>query len=201
MKKGFFKNKKTWVMLIAAIAIIAISIGGTVAWLTAQAAAQNVFDPAQVTCEVWEGSGVGEEPNKHQETVVFDPSSVKEDVRIKNTSDIYAYIRVGLVPIWRNQSDGTGAGLNAENTYTIMFSDSENWFKQGNYYYYKNPVEAGGFTEDLIATCSVKSGLGDEYEGKYFELQIVAQAIQAEGTSAATSAWGVNISQSGQLTP
>lgn len=158
-------NKGLFIMVVVLLLAVA-SIGGTLAWLTSRTVElDNTFSPGEVPNEV------EEDPFNHD---------VKRNVKIRNQGDVDAYIRVALVPIWRNADGSTGSGLRASlDQCTITWGHK--WDKIGEYYYYEDAVPAGEATEYLIVSCSVKTGLGDEYKDKKFELQVLSQSIQSEG--------------------
>ena len=81
-------------MVIATVLLLALAIGGTLAWLsTKDAPIQNKFLPTKVTCEVME---------------TFNGSTgVKSNVNVKNTGTIDAFIRVKLVTYRTNDQGST----------------------------------------------------------------------------------------------
>ena len=176
-KKRHFQTKITVLCASLALAVCCM-IGGTLAWLTADTEpVKNIFDPAQVSCEVLEE---------------FNSSTgAKENVRIKNTSDIPAYIRVRLVG-YNKDAEGNIIGGAVEWLKDIPIEPSENWFQVGNYYYYKLPVEPDKNTDNLIANCMLKNGQ---------VLEILAEAIQSQPSDAVESAWAdVDVVENGNLT-
>lgn len=170
--KGIVTKLNKGLFIVVVVLLLAVaSIGGTLAWLTSRTVElDNTFSPGEVPNEV------EEEPFDHD---------VKRNVKIRNKGDVDAYIRVALVPIWRESDGLTGSGLNADldDQCTIVWGPDweQYWEKTGDYYYYKHPVPAGEATEYLIVSCAVKTGLDDEYKDKRFELQVLSQSIQAEG--------------------
>lgn len=168
------KTNKTLLIVGAALLLVVASIGGTLAWLTSSPdELVNTFEPGRV-------------PNKVVETFT-ENGATKTDVKVQNLGNVPAFIRVALVPIWRN-TDKTGTGLATDGTYDI-FINTTNWSEgTDGYYYYNDIVQPGqesdtmNLTAVLVNSCTPnKSGLPDAYEGKYFELQVLAQSIQAEG--------------------
>lgn len=183
MKEFVRLHKRAILLGLAAALVVAASIGGTLAWLTSTPSGlTNTFVP-------------GEVPNKVVEEF-HDGGSVKENVKIQNIGNVPAYIRVALVPVWRNNdTDHTGTGLATDTTYDIDFGDnlgtgSNQWTYNSadGFYYYNNQVQPGeetdtdNLTAALIDSCAPKTtGLADAYIGKVFELNVIAQSIQAEG--------------------
>ena len=183
-------NKKTLLLLISVAVLLLGTVGVTMAYLTTKTdPIENTFTPAEVGVEVTD----------HFETV--DGKKVKKDVTITNTEDVDVYVRVAVVANWVDAEgncvphwidDGNG-GLKAWNVLDELSVDTEVWTKNGNYYYSKNPVKVGNDVELLDSyTPSVGPATAD-----HLEMQIIAQAIQAEPTTAASEAWGYVPTSSG----
>lgn len=169
--KSGFRWKRSGILLAAVIVLLAGAVGGTWAFLVAQSEpVQNNFTYAHVSCTINEKFENG----------------VKSDVTIKNTGDIPAYIRARIVVTWKDTS-GNVSAVPVENTdYTITFNTTD-WTQQGDYWYCKTAVDAGGETPVLIIKCEKKGTAPDGYD---LSVEILADAIQSEPASAVTEAWG-----------
>lgn len=172
-QKKIHLNGRLTAMVIATVMLLALAIGGTVAWLTdTSPAVVNTFTPSQVKCEVDEK---------------FDGrSGVKSDVRVKNTSDIPAFIRVKLVT-YRTNDKGDHIGGLAE----LDITPVNNWVKIGNYYYYPQPVAPGESTQNLIDSYTLESY--NDADGGYQAIDVMAEAIQSVPETAVQEAWHVTI--------
>ena len=73
--------KRSLVLVVSVLVLLLAVAGGTLAWLTARDSVNNTFTPAHVTCDV---------ADKFE-------NGIKSGVKIKNTSDIPAYIRAYIV--------------------------------------------------------------------------------------------------------
>jgi hypothetical protein len=157
--------------LIAFLAALlgALATGGTLAWLATNAAPlANSFSPARVTCAVEKS---------------FDAAAMKlSNVRVRNAGDTAAYLRVRLVTYRQNAAGeiiGGAAALPA-------FAPGSGWEQAGDYYYYEDPVPAGGGTGALIAECTLET-----YEnGESQVLEVLAEAVQSAPADAVLEAWG-----------
>lgn len=183
MKHNRF-NKKL-VVLLAALALTAcVVIGTTVAYLVDTAGpVKNIFQPTKVQCEI--------------EEKIFD-KEVKENVTVKNTGEVDAYIRVAIVVTWKDAENGNvyaKAPVQGED-YNITIN-TENWVKNGDYYYYTKPVKAGGSTEVLIKEC--KPVKGRTPDGYGLNVEILAEAIQSEPADAVEESWSVSVNGNGTL--
>ena len=163
-------------MAIATVLLLALTIGGTLAWLsTKDAPITNTFNPSKVSCQVTES---------------FD-GKVKSNVNVQNTSDIPAFIRVKLVT-YRTNAERQHIGGVAE---VPEFVPGDGWVKYGDYYYYTKPVAPNEKPEsDLISRIQLESVYTDA-DGGYQAMDVMAEAIQSEPAEAVGQAWGVSISQ------
>ena len=111
----------------------------------------------------------------------FPNQSVKNDVQITNSGDIPAYIRVKVVVTWKKGNDVYGVAPARGTDYTWTMPENSKWFLKGGFYYYSEPVA------------------GRAPEGYSLSVDIHAQAIQAEPTTAVISAWGVTVGADGTI--
>lgn len=154
-KSKLIKNKPALLALAAVVVLCTGVFLNTLAWLSdGEKKVKNTFDTAQVTCEISEN---------------FDGVE-KKDIEVKNTSDIYAYMRVAVVCNYVNaKGEITGradlpAGLTLGN----------NWIKGSDgYYYYTYPLVPNGYTAILFQE--------EINDGNGLQVTILAEAIQAEG--------------------
>ena len=174
-RKTYHKGRLT-AMVIATAVLLALAIGGTVAWLsTEDAPITNTFNPSKVACEVTESFN----------------GKVKSSVNVKNTGDTEAYIRVKLVT-YRTNDQGQHIG----GTATLpSFTPGANWLKYGDYYYYTLPVAAGEKpTNNLTDSMTLTTAYVDA-DGGHQSIDVMAEAIQSGPAQAVGQAWGVSISQ------
>jgi len=192
--KNFINNRKK-ALLSGVITIVLLATAGvTLAYLTDKTGVvDNTFTPTEVTCEVIE-------PNWN------DGDTKKESVSIKNTGNIDAYIRVALVFNWVAEDEQGNQYIAPEpveqNDYIFDKPVGWKWLEGSDgYYYYPDIVPAKGLTEPLVAL--IRPSAGAAPEGYTLSVEVVADAIQAEGgsevgnpavwTPAVTQAWGVNV--------
>ena len=175
------KNTRAITLLIALLLFSALAVGGTVAWLTANATpVENTFTPSNVACSV---------------TEKFD-GTTKSNVNVTNTGDTEAYIRVKLVT-YRVNEDGNHIGGTAE---IPAFTPGEGWVKHGEYYYYTKPVAAGEAPEKpLIGTPGIALKAYDDADGGKQVVEVMAEAIQSKPATAVTQSWNVPVDDNGNL--
>ena len=175
------RSVKPFLIAFCVCILACAAVSGSLAWLiSTPEPVVNEFTPGEVTIEVDE---------------TFD-GSTKSDVRIKNTGNVPAYIRVALVPAWVDDE-----GNIAAKPASLELNDDCNiaWGKDGSgyeadwfigsdgFYYCKTVIEPDESTPILIKSCTVK-GEGHEYD---FELQVIASAVQSLPTSTVETVWPV----------
>ena len=173
------KLSKTIVLLIAVVALLAVAVGGTVAYLiTSTAPVTNTFTPARISTEV---------------TDKVD-GNVKENVEITNKSDIPVYMRVAVVANWY-KGEGSNKKIVAPwNDFDKLGVDADKWTRIGEYYYYTSTVGA----KETVKLFT-KYAPTNVPEGAHLEMDIIAQVIQAEPTTAVQEAWKVTVGSDGKI--
>lgn len=188
---------RSLILLLTLVLLIGSGIGMTVGFLSTRTEpVQNDFTYGKVSCEVLET--FGKENNRY----------IKRDVRIKNTGNTSAYIRVLLVFTWKDANGNVYVNKPQINEdYQINPDISNGWSiyqnSIGTYsYYYKYPVAAGEETPNLIDSLRQTPGVVGPENGKYaLSVEIVADAVQAEPADAVTNAWdGAKVDADGTLT-
>lgn len=170
------KNTRAITLLIALLLFSALAVGGTVAWLTANATpVENTFTPSKVACSV---------------TEEFD-GTTKSNVNVTNTGDTEAYIRVKLVT-YRVNEQNQHIGGTAE---IPAFEPGAGWKVYNGYYYYTSPVKPGEKpAADLISSIELTGSYNDADGGKQV-VEVMAEAIQSQPAKAVEDSWGVTISE------
>ena len=174
------KNTRIITLLIALLLFSALAVGGTVAWLTANATpVKNTFTPSNVDCEVTEDFN----------------GTIKSNVNVKNTGDTEAYIRVKLVTYRVNEQGQHIGGTATIPTFTL----GTGWVEHDGYYYYTSPVAAGKApAADLIDSITLEDEYTDADGGKQV-VEVMAEAIQSKPANAVNEAWGVTVGQDGTI--
>ncbi len=163
--------------VVAIALLLTLTVGGTVAWLfTKTDPVTNTFTPSSVTCEVTE--------DFNKET------GVKENVNVKNTGNIAAYIRVKLVT-YRTNDNGQHIGGTAS---LPEFTLGTGWVKYGNYYYYTLPVAPNQMPATNLANSMTLAVSYDDADGGKQAIDVMAEAIQSVPQAAVQAAWGSEFS-------
>ena len=190
-----------WLPVVAALALAtAVTVGGTLAWLSAHTnSVTNTFTMGNVDPEVEES---------------FSPDhTTKSNIKVTNNGSVEAYVRVALVFTWRDGENVTPgqyengnqpagdivAGTPVEGTdYNFVPENTSDWIKGSDgYYYYKYPVKPNtneasddpseGSQTKSLGTIEV---IGDKAKEYNLDVQVLADSIQAAPTTAVQEAWG-----------
>lgn len=163
-------------LLIGALLAIAGSVG---AYMRKQTSTmENIFVPAQVSCEVVETFS----------------GNMKSDIAVKNTSTIDAYLRLRMVSYWVDENGDILAKTSPP--ISVPLNDDGKWFVKDNIYYYKEPVEPGKSTTNLLESKLVVS---PDQDGSRQVIEVFAEAIQSLPKDAVGSSWGVKVNDDGTL--
>lgn len=170
-KRVLKRRRLTPLAAAALLMVLVMSVGGTLAWLTAHTSAiTNTFTVATPGVKIEEG---------------FDKQT-KSNVQVKNTGEVEAYIRVALVPTWEDENGNAVAEPASLDDLSITWGNSGKWLKgTDGYWYYKEPVAPGYSTEVLLEKATVTTE-----NGYHMNLQVMADSIQADPTRAVTAMWG-----------
>lgn len=181
MKFCTTKNKR-WILLVSLLLAVVITVGGALAYVfTSSGPVINIFDPGSVNVNVYENITNG----------------VKSDVKVTNTGETEAYVRVAVVINWQDADGnvyfGTPTGAKADIEWNLTNSS---WFNGGDgYYYYSSPVSVGYSTENLINSCKMTSTA----DGYKLVVEIIAEAIQITPSTVVEEAWPVDVQNDGNL--
>ncbi len=199
--KKYFSRKSVLITSVALLLLVAV--GTTLAYVfTKTEPVENKFNPSKVSCAVVEND------NDPVTGAIVENVETKENVKIQNTGDTDAYIRVAVVVNWMS-ADGTRVWATkpvkstdgTDGDYTISYAENTSWEKgsDGYWYYTKSvpPTDGSNLTGILISEAKVLKNAPQE--GYYLSIEIVASAIQAKPASVATSQWGVTVANDGTI--
>lgn len=194
-KKTTFKSKKTLTLLVALLVIFTVSVGSTLAFLITQTdSVVNTFTPGEIKGDVIE---------------TFD-GKTKEDVKISidSDSDVSAYVRAAIVVSWKTDKNENGnrdvyGKKPTEDDYSMILNLDDGWFDgKDGYYYYATPIgasekEENNVTTNLIDSCTqLQACENPKYK---LNVDVIAEAIQAEPVDAVKEAWSVTVNSNGTI--
>ncbi len=179
------RSVKPFLIAFCVCILACAAVSGSLAWLiSAPGPVVNEFIPGEVTIQVDE--------------TFDDEHTTKQNVSIKNTGNVPAYIRVALVPAWVDDEGNIAAKHASLDDCNITLGDDFNqfWFEgTDGFYYCKTFINPDKSTPILIKSCTVK---GEEHEYD-FELQVIASAVQSLPTSTVETVWPVVVDTDGTL--
>lgn len=185
---------------LALVCIICCLVSGlTLAYLVTQTDfIKNTFYPANVNNSIDES--FGHDPDTP------DGDIVKKDVKITNTGDVDAYVRVKVVISWTQQDkDGNVTEVYKQTPvegtdYTITYAENTKWVydDESGYWYYTAAVAPGNATEILIKECK-EAEESNKPDGYDLTVEIISQSIQAKPDTAVKQAWKVTVGDDGNL--
>ena len=175
--KRVMKTKKP-VALVALLLLLCCTVAGTLAYLVDSTdPVTNTFTPAHVSTAVDE---------------TFE-NGVKSDVKIQNTGDIPAYIRVAVVVNWADKDGNVYGGAvptdkGDKKDYDLTLKANNGWIKGADgYYYYIHPVAPKESTTAIFE--DITQLTDDPAEGYGLQITILADGIQSEPGTTVVSVW------------
>lgn len=180
------KNKKPIVALILLLAIV--SVGVTYAYFTNSKTFDNIF-----TVNGGYNPEIKEEFESPDNWTPGEEITKRVTVR-NNTGNVPIAVRVKYTEEWKSSTGATLSGNLADGTRAaiINFSNTTQWTKVGEYYYYYQTIPAGQTSSSFIDSVTLSTKLDStndaNYVGGTYKLIITAETIQATG---AASEWGI----------
>ena len=168
-------KKRLIVILIIAAMLILASVSTALAYMLRDTGeVENDFISGIVSCEISEE---------------FE-NDVKSKITVENTGNVDAYIRVKLVTYWVSGNGNIAPKAPSE----INFTPGSGWVKSGSSdtYYYSVPVAPGVKIENLLGSSIILK----EEDGYLQVVDVFAEAIQANPTTAVSNSWHVTVSGS-----
>lgn len=180
LNAAFFKKHRTLIAILAAISVLSIGTGITLAILSEKTPAiTNTFTPANASVAVREEfNGV-----------------LKKNVTVYNDGDLHEYVRIKLVT-YRVDDNGKPIGGAAA---IPAFTPGTGWLSTGNdTYIYSLPVAPKSSpAQPLIGASGIElkdyaADTADLYGGKQV-IEVIAESVQSSPADAVKEAWNVNV--------
>ena len=184
-------KKKKWIFSMLAILILAALVPTAYAFMFRKSqTVSNNFSPATVTCQVAETMSTVTQSGKTYDA--------KTSVKIQNTGNVKAWIKVQLVFYWQD-SKGVAVGKDIELPADFVQDYIHSgWISGGNHtYYYELPVDSLAFTPELLKKSIVLHPVNEPHNGVdyiyYPVVEVIAEAIQSEPENVVESSWNVTV--------
>lgn len=186
--------KRFVALIVAALVVAFVGVGGAIAWLTTSNQVENQFTIGTVVPGVNENGPDGNEPFEEGDTV-------KRNVSVSNNGNVPIYVRaqvniywqdVNGIQLWEQPVKGTNYTLEGN------LPANDGWAEGSDgFYYWASPLQPNGKTDNLINKLIDKQNYND---GRQLVCDIAVQGIQADPSDAVEEAWRVTIAD-GTLNP
>jgi len=169
------KKKLTAAALVVAFGATAIA-GGTLAYFTDTKQATNTFTVGNVSITLteteWEGPAQS----------VYPGEALGKNPVVTNAGDNPCYVRVAVTGL----DSLAPAGVIQYRTDDDLDALGTNWV-DGNdgYFYYTQVLAVGEWTDALFDEIVIPTGVTNGSTGKSYNVDVKAEAVQAEGINAA----------------
>lgn len=143
------KNKKSIIMIVVLLAITVI--GATFAYYMSSASFENIFNTGTyrvVTTEQFT-SPTNWKPGEE----------IPKKIVSKNEGTIPAAVRVSFTKQWVDGEDPTTLLDIPDNVTEIIFDNTDDWIRHGDYYYYRYPLMPGETTSSFIKGVKLNANL------------------------------------------
>lgn len=176
------KKKMVTICLVVALVLTAVA-GGTLAYFTDTADAINTFTVGNVDITLtepnWEGTGSNDAPE------VYPGEPLAKDPTVTNAGANPCFVRIKVEGL-----DCLGnAGMITYRTDYVTDKLGDNWVKgTDGYFYYSKVLEADATTDALFDQIVIPTGLTNGDAETEFDVDVTAEAVQAQGAKASWSA-------------
>ena len=186
--KKLVSSKKRLAVLIAAVLVLTVVVGGSLAYLT------SIGD--MVTNNFHAGEG------DVQISENLDGGS-KSDIRLTNLGNIPVFVRAAVIANWVDPQGNVIAA-----PVSLPSSLGSNWHLYEGYYYYSKTLAPAGegsrvYTTALFQKAIKEADMTKPSADAHLQVTVLAESIQAEGTTNSSStgtkavveAWGLDPSK------
>ena len=177
-------------------AVVAVCISlvtyGTLAYFTHEDTATNVITSGNIKIElqetaITEDGQIVEFEQSQDRFEVMPAQSVSKIVKVQNTGDNDAYIRIAIDKVI-NLVEGVEGTPDVD--LISMDFDYDNWTLKDGYYYYNEPLAPGETTNELFNNVKFDPAMDNTYQNSTAIINVDAQATQVKnnGTDVFTAA-------------
>ena len=189
-------SKKKIIAMMALVIVIAILGTGTLAYFTTRVVTHNVITSGGVNIQLVETQDLDNNPATAETPYptenlsgIMPGQKVSKIVRVQNL-DANAWVRAKVV-ITVKDSNGN---VLPEGVVTVN-TNNDNWIPNGDWYYYKDYVPAGGKTEVPLFTqvTFADVDMDNRYQNATVEISVDAEAIQYANNEEFATAWPAGV--------
>ena len=174
--------KKILALLLVICLAMAIGVGATLAYFTAEETAKNEFTVGNVKIDLtepkWDANGSEDAPE------VYPGEALAKDPTVTNDGANPCFVRIKVEGL-----DCLGnAGMITYRTDYVDGALGNDWVKLGDYFYYTKVLAAGETTDALFDQIVIPTGLKNGDGESKFNIDVTAYAVQAQGAKPSFSA-------------
>lgn len=179
-------KRKAFFISIVAI-ILALTVGGTWAYYTAEDKAHNVITTGEVKIRVLEWANLEKTTRFENLDDIMPGTTVIKVAEVKNIGKSEAWIRVAVSKTIQLES-----GATVDTDLLSLDLNTADWIDKGDgYYYYKYSVAPSNTTAPIFTKVTFDSAMNNEYQNSVAHVKVDAQAVQtANNGSNVTAAVG-----------
>ena len=192
LKTGVNKMKKKFIAGAVVAICLSLVTYGTLAYFTHEDTATNVITSGNIKIElqetaITEDGQVVEFEQSQDRFNVMPAQSVSKIVKVQNTGDNDAYIRIAID---KTINLAEGVEGTPDTDLISMDFDYDNWTLKDGYYYYNKPLAPGETTEALFNNVKFDPAMDNMYQNSTAIINVDAQATQVRnnGTDVFTAA-------------
>lgn len=170
--------QKRKLLLLALFAIVlSLFSFSTYAYFTAEQKTENKISTGSIQIQLNQWGDLNRQTPFATEIKVLPGQKVTKVVDVENIGSGDCYIRIKVDDVWNGQQ----SDLNMD--YVELVSDSSQWTKQGDYYYYNQKLAVGQTSSPVFTAVIFDEKMDNRYQGATLTLQLYAEAIQAMHTA------------------
>lgn len=170
--------KKAFTLALAIVLVLAIGIGGTLAWLTSQDTVTNTFTVGNVGITLTEPNwNTGEDEGGHvrESALVYPGEKLAKDPTVENIGANPCLVRVKVeIPTFGNPAT----------PYVGLEGVSSEWkLHTDGYYYYMKPLAAAEKAPPVFNAVRISTAVTNPTGGtdNSYDVVVTAYAVQAQG--------------------
>ena len=182
-------RKRTILTIAAIVAMLALMIGGSVAYFSAEEKTQNVITTGGVDIELKEWADADKTTAFPTDGVdgVTPGTEITKIVEVTNTGASPAWIRVKA----EKAIALAKADIQPDLTLVELDLNTRDWTEQDGWYYYNRILAPEETTVPLFTAVTFSNAMGNEYQNSTATVAVTAQAVQsANNGGSATEAVG-----------
>lgn len=160
----------------------------------------NAFEPKKYTnVEIEETNGTEYTVDDDGNVSRKDGTGEKEACFTNPIDNVtYEYVRARIVAVVKTADGNDVEGMEVK--YSIKHEKDADWQKEGNYYYYKKPLEPGGKTTKFLKKVTIDkdwlTSVNLKSKGQYIELSVIVDSVETDKNgdkTKAIAAWGNSV--------